>query len=372
MVRSDRLSRLGGSGIVSAAITPQKRLMRPTVLAVTLGLLLPFAASCANEALMPDPSGSPSATPDGLWTVSGSSAAILRLDPTQLGDATQRDAGTVITTSSAALNTLVAIAFDSAGNLWAVGLDEPALLAFEPEALTSSGSRLARTTIVSSAGSLKSPTGLAFDAQQRLWVADFTGTLSRFDVQQLATGGAQLPAVVVNVPGNPAAMAFDASGSLWVSDNVLHVVRKYTSAQLATSGSPLPDVVLSATDLSLVNPAGLAFDAAGNLWVANIGGRTLAAFSPQKLDRTASPVPDVLITANGESLAVPVSLAFDAEGNLWVVGGGGALTKFSQASLGTSGPAVPALRVQIGERSLFWNMAFWPTPKGLPLGQRSP
>lgn len=345
--------------------------MRSTVLAITLGHLLLFAASCANGAIMPDPSGSPSTTQDGLWTVSGSSSAILRLDPNQLGDITPRDAGTVITTPSAKLNTLVAVAFDTAGNLWVVGLDEPTLLAFDPEALRSSGSRLARTTIVPSAGSLKSPTGLAFDSQQRLWVADFTGTLSRFDVQQLATGGAQLPAVVVNVPGNPAAMAFDASGSLWVSDNVLHVIRKYTSAQLATSGSPLPDVVLSATDLSLVNPAGLAFDAAGNLWVANIGGRTLASFSPNHLSRTGSPAPDVLITANGGSLSVPVSLAFDAGGNLWVVGGGGALTKFSQASLSTSGPAVPALRVQIGERSLFWSIAFWPTPKGLPLGQRS-
>jgi sugar lactone lactonase YvrE len=130
--------------------------------------------------------------------------------------------------------------------------------------------------------------------------------------------------------------------------------------------------VLSAADLSLVNPAGLAFDAHGNLWVANIGGRTLASFTPGQLSRTGSPAPNVLITPNGGSLSVPVALAFDAEGDLWVVGGTGALTRFSRTSLGASGAAVPALRVQIAERSLFWSIAFWPVPRGLPLGQRFP
>lgn len=345
--------------------------MRPVVLVATIAYLLAFAASCANEPTVPGPSGSPASAQDGLWTVSGSSAAILRLEPARLSD-TSRDAVTVITTPSAILNTLAAVAFDAAGSLWVIGLDDPILFALDPAALRSSGSTLARTTIVPTAGSLKAPTGLAFDSQQRLWVADYSGTLNRFDVQQLAVGGAQLPAVVLDVPGNPSAIAFDADGSLWVSDNVLHVIRKYTPAQLATSGSPIPGVVLSAAELSLVNPAGLAFDTHGNLWVANIGGRTLSSFSPSQLSRTGSPTPDVLITSNGGSLSVPVGLAFDAGGDLWVVGGAGALTRFSQASLGASGSAVPTLRVQIADRSLFWSIAFWPVPRGLPLGQRSP
>ena len=341
---------------------------RPVVFVATI-VYLALAAGCADEPMVPGPLGAPASEQDGLWTVSGSSSAILRLDPAQLSDTSPPDAATVITTSSANLNTLAAVAFDTAGFLWVIGLDEPVLLAFEAEALRRSGSRVARTIIP---GALKSPTGLAFDSQQRLWVADFAGTVNRFDVEQLATGGAQLPAVVLTVPGTPAAIAFDASGSLWVSDNVLNVIRRYTPAQLVTSGSPVPDVVLSAADLSLVNPAGLAFDAHGNLWVANIGGRTLASFTPGQLSRTGSPAPNVLITPNGGSLSVPVALAFDAEGDLWVVGGTGALTRFSRTSLGASGAAVPALRVQIAEHSLFWSIAFWPVPKGLPLGQRYP
>ena len=345
--------------------------MRRCLLAVTLAYLLPSAAGCANDATMPYSSGSPPSAGDGLWTVSGSPSAILRLDPAQLGDTTPGDAATVITTTSANLNTLAAVAFDTAGALWVIGLDEPTLVALDPDALGSSGSRLARTTITPGAGSLKSPTALAFDSQQRLWVADFTGTLNRFDVEQLATGGTQSPTVVLRIPGNPAAMAFDAAGALWVSDNGLNVISKYTPAQLAATGSPEPEVVLSAADLSLVNPAGLAFDASGNLWVANIGGRTIASFTPMQLSHSGSPAPNVQITTHGGSLAVPVGLAFDAGGSLWVVGGTGALTRYSRESLGASGAVVPTLRTQIPDRSLFWSIAFWPVPDGLPLGQRS-
>ena len=346
--------------------------MHRLALTVSLACVLPFTASCANDATVPDSSGSPTTAQDGLWTVSGSTSSVLRLDSGQLSDTIARDAATVITTQSAMLNTLAAVAFDTAGSLWVIGLDDPVLVAFDPEALASSGSKQARATIVPGSGSLKSPTALAFDSQQRLWVADFTGTLNRFDVEQLAVGGVQVPAVAVRIPSNPAAIAFDAAGSLWVSDNVLHVISRYAPAQLATTGSPFPDIVLSARDLSLVNPAGLAFDASGNLWVANIGGRTLAAFSPDQLSRTGSPAPNVVITSLGGSLSVPVGLAFDAGGNLWVVGGTGALTKFSRASLGASGAAVPDVRVQMTGRSLFWSIAFWPVPRGLPLGQRSP
>jgi sugar lactone lactonase YvrE len=305
-----------------------------------------------------------------LWTISGSSSAILHFDAEQLHD-TVANANTVITTPSGALNTLAAVAFDSAGTLWVIGMDDPVLLAFEQGALASSGFKSARTIVVPIGVSLRSPTGLAFDSSQGLWVADFAGTLNRFDAPQIAAGGMQAPRVVVTIAGNATSIAFDAEGSLWVSDNVNSVIRKYSAEQLATSGSPDPDVVLSSSDLSLVTPAGLAFDALGNLWVANIAGRTLTSFGPQKLTRTGSPVPDVLITAIEGVLSVPVALAFDGAGNLWVIGGTGALTKYPRASLQVSGAPVPALRTQIAERSLFWSIAFWPVPSGLPLGQRS-
>jgi hypothetical protein len=88
-----------------------------------------------------------------LWTISGSSSAILYFDPAQVRD-TVVDATTVITTPSAALNTLAAVAFDRAGSLWVIGMDDPVLLAFEPGALASSGFKSAHTIVVPTAVSL--------------------------------------------------------------------------------------------------------------------------------------------------------------------------------------------------------------------------
>ena len=341
--------------------------MRLTLLQAAAVLLLPFAAGCGNDATTPTPPLPDPLLQVGLWTVSGSPSAILRLDPTQLSDTGQRDPATTLTTPSAHLHTLAGVAFDAAGNLWIASEDDSLLLAFAPGALASSGYNAARTVITPTRGSLSGPIGLAFDPQHRLWVVNNqSATLVRFDTAQLAAGGAQAPAVVLSLPGSPVAIAFDAAGSLWVSDNQFHVIYKYTADELATSGSPPPAFVLTAAD-SLVNPTGLAFDAAGNLWVVNNGRSSLVAFTPAQLAGSGPLGPQIVISSNRGSLSIPVGLAFEEDGSLWVVGGTGVLTRFAPASLSATGAPVPSARLKVSGHSLFWSLALWPKPAGLPL-----
>ena len=344
--------------------------MRLNSLRAAFVLLLPFAAGCGNDAttpVVPPPPPPPPLLQDGLWTVSGNPSAILRLDPTQLTDTGQRVPATIVTTPSAGLTMLAGVAFDAAGNLWVASDDDSLLLAFDPDALASSGTKLARTVIRPTRGSLSGPIGVAFDSLQRLWVVNHqSATLVRYDPAQLAAGGAQTPAVVLSLPGSPVAIAFDAAGSLWVSDNQFHVIYRYTAAQLAVSGSPAPAFVLTAAD-SLVNPTGIAFDAAGNLWVANNGRSNLLAFTPAQLAGTGPLEPNVVIHSNAGSLSIPLGVAFEQDGSLWVVGGTGVLVKFAPASLGASGAPVPSVRLRISGRVLFWSVALWPKPTGLPL-----
>lgn len=339
-------------------------MMRRTLERVVYALLLPLAAGCGHDSTKP----SIPSLQDGLWTASGSPVgAILRLEPTQLRGSGMRDPATTVTTPSARLFTLSGVAFDGNGTMWIASQDDSLLLAFEPGALTASGARDPRTVILPTARSLAGPTGLAFDPQHRLWVVNReTATLVRFDPGQLAAGGARVPAVTLSLPGSPTTLAFDAAGALWVSDAQFHAIHRLNAAQLETSGSPALATVLTAAN-SLVNPTGLAFDAAGNLWVANTGSGNLVAFTPAQLAGTGPLAPHIVISPTRGSLSIPVGLAFEGDGSLWVVGGGGALTKFARSSLGETGAPAPSAQLQVTGRSLFWSVALWPKPAGLPL-----
>ena len=156
-------------------------------------------------------------------------------------------------------------------------------------------------------------------------------------------------------------------GALWVSDILANTVSRFLVGQLFTSGEKPAAIVLSSNSGSLVNPSGIAFDAFNNLWVANTGNETVVSFAVTQRGNTNAPVPHVTLTANQQSLVSPAGLAFDADGSLWVVGVSGIMTKFAAASLGASGSPVPDVRVTITNHLLFWSVAFWPTPAGLPI-----
>ena len=328
-------------------------------------LLLFLAAGCASETVTPTPAPGPSLQ-NGLWTASGSPATILHLDLEQLSGRGVREPVTEITTSSARLFTLLGVAFDPAGNLWIASEDDSLLLSFPPAALAGSGERTPARVIVPVDRSLVGPAALAFDAQDRLWVANRrNGTVVRYDPAQLAAGGSAAPAVVLRVPGNPSALAFDAAGSLWISDSRFQWIIKYPAAQLEASGEPAATFALTRFASALVNPGGLAFDGEGNLWVANTGAGSLLAFSGAQLAGNVPVPPDIEITSTGGSLSIPVGVAFDGGGNLWVVGGAGVLTKYAAGSLGNSGPLAPSAQIEIPGHTLFWSLAFWPRPAGL-------
>jgi subtilisin-like proprotein convertase family protein/sugar lactone lactonase YvrE len=133
------------------------------------------------------------------------------------------------------------------------------------------------------------------------FVANLFDPVSEFDT----SGNGSIFAGTPNGATNPAAVAFDSGGNLYVSDTAYGTVEKYSPP--GTNGTVF---ISDANGLS--NPFGLAFDGTGNLYVANFasgsGDGTIMEFSP-----AGGLLPIIASGLNG-----PAALAFDGSGNLYV------------------------------------------------------
>lgn len=176
-----------------------------------------------------------------------------------------------------------------------------------------------------------------------------------YTASQIATGTTAAPAIKLVTNSGNAGIALDAAGNLWVTDPSNNSIAGYAAAQLKKSGQPKPDVVISANaNGSLESPEALAFDGNGNLWVANsaaagAGSNTVVEFTTTQLSASGSPKPAVRLASNAGSINNPQGLAFDPLGNLWV-SDSAAVKEFSATQLAASGAPVPA--VTIGDDGL--------------------
>ncbi|WP_407426204.1 DUF6443 domain-containing protein, partial [Arcticibacter sp.] len=121
---------------------------------------------------------------------------------------------------------------------------------------------------------------------------------------------------------HPSFIAVDASGNLYVSDQQNHRIRKITPggvvSTFAGSGS-IGSANGTGTAASFQYPMGLAFDASGNLYVADAFNHRIRKITPAGVVSTFAGT-GVIGSANGAALSstfnYPMGLAFDAGGNL--------------------------------------------------------
>ncbi len=218
--------------------------------------------------------------------------------------------------TSASMAFPAAVAVDSAGNLYVADSGNCRVLQFNPPFTTGMAATLAvgqvsgatnlttaacATGAASTATGLGGPAGLAIDSAGNLWVADngtsrvlkypapiTAGEVATVTLGQTSTGASlcnQGTGTVANASTlcSPDGLAFDEAGNLWVADSTNSRVLMYPPANLVTGGSatvelgqPAATAFTSTTGnnggisaTSLYNPVSLAFDAAGNLWVAD-------------------------------------------------------------------------------------------------------
>jgi len=150
-----------------------------------------------------------------------------------------------------------------------------------------------------------------------LYVSDMTANT----VYAVSPAGVKSPFVSCGTC-QPEGLAFDAAGNLYVADFNNGTIFKYSATGALINANFI-------TGLSL--PVGIAFDAAGNLYVADFGTGTIKKFGP-----TGGAVP---LTTFGAGLQ-PYGLAFDAAGILYEadfnMGPNGVINRFT-----TAGTALP-------------------------------
>jgi sugar lactone lactonase YvrE len=203
-------------------------------------------------------------------------------------------------------------------------------------------------SVTANSGSLNAPQGAAFDAQGDLWVANSTGqTIAEYTPQQLASTGSPTPNVVLSVPAIPTAVTFDASGNLWTTFQNQGIAAFSPDQLLMSAANPEPRLLLTGAGNGTF---GLTFDAAGNLWAATFSGvntqfdNSLVEFTradlafPSGSNPTVTTPPAVTISGlNG-----PENPTFDAHGDLWFSAyGDGAVQKFIPSQLTASGSPSP-------------------------------
>lgn len=237
------------------------------------------------------------------------------------------------------------------------------VLEFTSTELTTQGSAAAMPTLVLNSSVFAAPQGVAFDTSGNLWVIDGGTTstggkakpaLYQFTSANLST--LQSPATATpNVTINSSAFTFpqqavfDSKGDLWVSDNGSNAVFEFMPSQLMASGTAdMPNITIKSLP-PFTGALGIAFDSAGDLWVANNGANTIFEFNAAALPTASGSViltPNIMLSDDGHgSIQGPWALAFDSSGNLWSSNANAPNTvvQFSKSNLTASVAPAPTI-----------------------------
>jgi sugar lactone lactonase YvrE len=188
------------------------------------------------------------------------------------------------------------ITFDPDGNLW-VADTSGRLLEFKPPFSDGKDASLVLQNLSNAGGitssTVSAPFGITFDKTGNLWVADSGNyRLLRFDKpfsnnqaaslvlghKDFTTGGEGVSSNASSFR-DPYGITFDSQGNLWVTDSgnnrVLEFIPPFTNGERASLILGQTSFNAGAIDTgghtagTLDQPHGIAFDAAGNLWVAD-------------------------------------------------------------------------------------------------------
>jgi hypothetical protein len=126
------------------------------------------------------------------------------------------------------------------------------------------------------------PSGIAVDASNNIWTANYYGD----SVGLLNSSGAVLSGANGFTGGgidHPQGIAVDGAGTVWVANYRAPSGQNSSLSELAGASSGSTGTAISPStgwgqDAAMLEPFAVAIDASGNLWVSNFGSNTLTEF----------------------------------------------------------------------------------------------
>lgn len=234
----------------------------------------------------------------------------------------------------ATFNQPTGLALDAAGNIYVAdyGNNQIRKISTTGIVTTLAGNGIqGSVNAIDSLSSFNGPTGLVVDASGNVFVADNNNNR----IREIGTNGMVTTVAgsdsigLVDGPGtasaffNPTGLTLDPSGNIYVADAGNNLIRLISSsgnvstfAGNANAGET-NDVLLSS---SFNNPTGVAIDAGGNIYVADMLNNAIRKISGGKVSTLAGSDTTASIDGQGNKAAFyfPNSLAIDPSGNLYV------------------------------------------------------
>ena len=215
--------------------------------------------------------------------------------------------------------------------LWVINfnfLDE-----FQGESLKKSGEPRGTFGLTSADGNSTIP-NLTFDHAGNLWVL-FGAGVGELTRNELITGKrrfrfhVQLSFTATGAADPylfPSTLAFDPAGDLWIAGTApKSTLLEFTPDQLATSGNPSAASTINFPGDSGIGSGLILFDSAGDLWLASqfsVSDSSVAVieYTPAQIAEMqmgASPTPTLTVKAGSEFDGLS-AITFDKSGNLWI------------------------------------------------------
>ncbi|HYM12457.1 MAG TPA: Ig-like domain repeat protein [Bryobacterales bacterium] len=157
--------------------------------------------------------------------------------------------------------------------------------------------------------SLNAPVAVTVDSSNNLYIADqLNGAVRAITPVGIISTLAGGPNAVLGSLTAPAGLAFNAAGDLLISDSILFAGSSLGVLWKVSAGAITDFADYNTTGLfNLATPTGLAFDGPGNLYVADPGSHAVYKVAPDGLSAT---------TFIGSGLSTPTGLAYDSTHNI--------------------------------------------------------